>query len=122
MSETKSVPDVAYMCNALIAGRRSRVLRAVTDRFGNWIRGTVALRGDHVHFYTNRLNALMQEDSSDLLIPYGEITSCELGRLAVFLTTVDLETTRCGKVRFRCLLAWNETLLSELQKRIQTAA
>ena len=109
--------DVAYMCNALIEGRRPRVLRTVTDRAGNWIRGTVALRRDHVHFSTNRLNALLQEDGSDLVIPYSDITSCKLGRLAVFLKTVDLETTRLGKVRFRCLIAWNETLLAELQKR-----
>ena len=112
--------DVAYMCNALIEGRRPRVLRTVTDRVGNWIRGTIALRSDHVHFSTNRLNALLQEDSSALVLPYSDITSCKLGRLAVFLKTVDLETSRFGMVRFRCLIAWNETLLSELQKRVPT--
>ena len=114
------MPDVAYMCNALIEGRRSRVFRTVTDLAGNWIRGTVALRSDHVHFSTNRLNALLQEDSSALVLPYNDITSCKLGRFAVFLKTVDLETSRFGTVRFRCLIAWNETLLRELQKRVPT--
>lgn len=109
------------MCNALIEGRRPRVLRSFTDRFGNWCRGTVALRNDDVHFSTNRLNALMWEDSSALVIPYTDIRSCKLGRLAFFLKTVDVETSSFGIVRFRCLIAWNETLLSELQKRLPRA-
>lgn len=108
----------SYMCNALIEGRRSSVLRAFTDRFGNWIRGTVTLGDDHVTFSTNRLNALLQEDGSDLVIPYHEIAACRLGRLAYLLKTVDLETARHGMVRFRCLIAWNEHLLEQLQSRI----
>lgn len=107
------------MCNALIEGRKPVVLRFFTDRFGNWIRGTVALRGDHVRFSTNRLNALLQEDSSELIIPYREIEFCRLGRLAYFLKTVDVGTTRYGTVRFRCLIAWNETLLAQLQSRLE---
>ena len=106
------------MCNALIEGRRPRVLRAFTDRFGNWIRGTVQLSDDHLRFSTNRLNGLLQEDSSDLVVPYRDIKSCELGRLAFFLKTVDLKTAGFGTVRFRCLLSWNETLLEQLQSRL----
>lgn len=116
------MPDVSYMCNALIDGRRPRVLRTFTDQFGNWIRGTVKLRDEDVHFSTNVLNALLQEDSSELVIPYREITACKLGRLAYFLKTVDLETIRFGTVRFRCLIAWNETLLAQLRQRIAAAA
>jgi hypothetical protein len=87
------------MCNALIEGHNPRVLRPVTDVIGNWIRGTVALRSDHLHFSTNRLNAIMQ-DGSPLVLPYSDIRSCKLGRLAVFLKTVDIETSRFGVVRF----------------------
>lgn len=112
---------VSYMCNALIEGRRPRVLRSFTDQFGNWIRGTVTVSDEHVHFSTNRLNALLQEDGSQLTIPYEEVTGCELGRLAYFLKTVDLETTRHGIVRFRCLIAWNERLLEQLRTRIAAA-
>jgi hypothetical protein len=108
------------MCNALIEGRNGpRAMRPVTDLVGNWIRGTVALRGDHLHFSTNRLNAIMQ-DGTPLVLPYSDILSCKLDRLAFFLKTVDIETSRFGLVRFRCLLAWNETLLSELKKRLPT--
>lgn len=107
------------MCNALIEGRNPRVLRPVTDVIGNWIRGTVTLRNDHVRFSTNRLNALLQ-DGSPLVIPYSEIISCKLGRDLILLKTVDIETSRFGVVRFRCLLAWNETLLRELKKRLPT--
>jgi hypothetical protein len=113
------MPSVNYMCNALIEGRRPRVLRGFTDRFGNWIRGTVTLNNDHVRFSTNRLNALLQEDASDIVIPYEDIRSCTLGRLAFVLRTVDLDTKRLGTVRFRCLIAWNETLLAQLQSRIK---
>lgn len=112
---------VSYMCNALIEGRRPRVLRGFTDRFGNWIRGTVTLTDSDVRFSTNRLNALLQ-DGSDLIIPYDEARSCALGRLAYFLRTVDLETARHGMVRFRCLIAWNEQLLEQLQRRIAQRA
>ncbi|MGE3986724.1 hypothetical protein [Pseudorhodoplanes sp.] len=109
------------MCNALIEGRGGpRALRPVTNLVGNWIRGTVALRSDHVHFSTNRLNAILQ-DGTPLVLPYSDITSCKLGRLAVFLKTVDIGTSRFGMVRFRCLIAWNETLLRELQKRVPSA-
>ncbi len=112
--------DVTYMCNALIEGRTGpRAFLPVTSLVGNWIRGSVALRSDHLHFSTNRLNAIMQ-DGTPLVLPYSEITGCRLGRLAVFLKTVDIETSRFGRVRFRCLLAWNETLLRELQKRLPT--
>jgi hypothetical protein len=116
------MPDISYMCNALIEGRRPRVLRVVTNRLGNWIRGTVALRDDHVRFSTNRLNALLQEDSSDLVIAYRDITFCRLGRLAYVLKTVDVGTTKYGTVRFRCLIAWNETLLAQLRNRIEKQA
>lgn len=110
---------IRYMCNALIEGRKPRILRSFTDRFvGNWIRGTVTLNNMHVRFSTNRLNALMQQDASDLVIPYNEIASCRLGRLAIFLKTVDLETKQHGTVRFRCLIAWNERLLEQLQTRM----
>lgn len=109
---------ISYMCNALIEGRRPRVLRSFTDRFGNWIRGTVTLSDEHVRFSTNRLNALLQEDGSDLIIPYSEVTACTLGRLAYVLKTVDLQTTQYGLVRFRCLIAWNERLLEQLQNRV----
>ncbi len=112
---------VSYMCNAMIEGRRPRVLGAFTDRFGNWIRGTVTLTDSDVRFSTNRLNALLQ-DGSDLIIPYDEIRSCALGRLAYFLRTVDLETANDGIVRFRCLIAWNEHLLEQLQSRIARRA
>ena len=71
---------VSYMCNALIEGRRPRVLGAFTDRFGNWIRGTVTLTDSEVRFSTNRLNALLQ-DGSDLNIPYDDVRSCALGRV-----------------------------------------
>jgi hypothetical protein len=115
------MPDVTFMCNALIEGRRPLVLRAFTDRVGNWIRGTVALSDDHLRFSTNRLNGLLQEDSSDLVVPYRDIKSCEPGRLAFFLKTVDLNTVGFGMVRFRCLISWNETLLDQLQSRLANA-
>lgn len=110
--------SISYMCNALIEGRRPLVLRSFTDRFGNWIRGTVTLSDEHVRFSTNVLNALLQEDGSDLIISYHDITACRLGRLAYFLKTVDLETTKYGIVRFRCLISCNERLLEQLQTRV----
>jgi hypothetical protein len=110
--------DVSFMCNALIAGREAmRPLQPFTLPVGNWIRGTVVLRDDALSFSTNKVFAIHQQNASDLVILYGDITSCRLGRLAVFLKTVDLETTR-GPVRFRTLIKWNETLLAELQKRM----
>jgi len=113
--------DVSFACNALISGREAIVpLRAFTLPIGNWIRGNVALRDDHLVFSMNRMSALHQSDGSSLAIPYRDIASCQLGRLAVFLKTVDLETPR-GTVRFRTLHRWNETLLGELQKRIAGA-
>ncbi len=113
--------DVSFACNALISDREAVApLRHFTLPVGNWIRGTAALRSDHLVFSMNRLSALHQADGSSLSIPYREITDCSLGRLAVFLTTVDLETAR-GAVRFRCLYRWNESLLAELQKRIRGA-
>jgi hypothetical protein len=114
--------DLSYMCNALIGGRNPRVLRPVTDVIGNWIRGTVTLRSGHVRFSTNRLNALLQADGSPLMIPYSDVISCKLGRYMIVLKTVDIETSRFGLVRFRCLLAWNETLLRQLQKRLPTGS
>jgi len=72
-----------------------------------------------VRFSTTRLNARLQEDGSDLILPYRDVTACSLGRLAYVLKTVDLETTQSGVVRFRCLFAWNERLLEELQNRVR---
>lgn len=112
---------ISYMCNALISGRRPRVLRWFADNFDNWIRGTVTLTDEHVRFSTNRLNALLQ-DGSELIIPYRDVTACSLGRLAYVLKTVDLETAQSGTVRFRCLIAWNEDLLKQLQNRVSNAA
>lgn len=109
---------ISYMCNALIEGRQPRALLRFTDRYGNWIRGTVTLSDEHVRFSISHSNALLQEDGSDLIIPYHEVTACTLGRLAYVLKTVDLETTQNGIVRFRCLFAWNERLLEELQNRV----
>jgi len=115
------MPDLSYMCNALIPGREAIApLRIFTAAAGNWIRGTVTLKDDRLVFATNKIFAIHQDDSSELAIPYGEITACRLGRLALFLKTVDVETPR-RTVRFRCLIAWNETLLAELQKRMQRA-
>lgn len=112
---------ISYMCNALIEGRQPRVLLRFTDLFGvgTWIQGTVTLSDKHVRFSMTRSSALLQEDGSDLVIPYHEVTACTLGRLAYVLKTVDLETTRHGVVRFRCLLAWNERLLEALQTRME---
>lgn len=110
------------MCNALIPGREAiKPLQIFTGPVGNWIRGTVTLRDDHLVFSTNRLNALHQKDASNLVLPFSDIAACSLGRLAVFLKTVDLTTPR-GTVRFRCLWAWNETLLAEIHKRMQAAS
>jgi hypothetical protein len=113
--------DVSFACNALISGREAIApLRLFTLPAGNWIRGTVALRSDHLAFSMNSLSALHQADGSSLSIPYREISACSLGRLAVFLTTVDLKTAR-GAVRFRCLYRWNQSLLAEVQNRIAGA-
>lgn len=111
---------ISYICNALIEGRQLRPLLRFTDLFGvgNWVQGTLTLSDEHVHFSTNRATALLQEDGSDLIIPYHEVTACTLGRLAYVLKTVDLETTRYGVVRFRCQFAWNERLLEQLQDRV----
>lgn len=109
--------DNSFVCNALILGREAIApLRLFTVPIGNWIRGSVTLRQDDLIFSTNRLNALHQADASNLVVPYEDITSCSLGRLAAFLKTVDLATSR-GTIRIRCLIAWNETLLAEVQKR-----
>lgn len=108
----------SYMCRALIEGRQARALLRFTEGFGNWIQGTVTLSDEHVRFSITRANALLQQDGSDLIIPYQDVTSCTLGRLAYVLKTVDLETTQYGVVRFRCLFAWNERLLADLQKRM----
>ncbi len=115
---TEMPQRISYMCRALIEGRRTRALLRFTERFGNWIQGTVTLSDEHVRFSITRSNALLQEDGSDLIIPYHDVTACRLGRLAYVLKTVDLETTRHGVVRFRCLFAWNERLLEDLQKRL----
>ncbi len=109
---------ISYVCRALIEGRRTRALLRFTEHFGNWIQGTVTLSDEHVRFSIARSNALLQEDGTDLVIPYQEVTACTLGRLAYVLKTVDLETTQYGLVRFRCLFAWNERLLAELQNRM----
>ena len=109
---------ISYLCRALIEDRRPRALLRFTERFGNWIQGTVTLFDEHLRFSITRSNALLQEDGSDLVIPYREVTACRLGRLAYVLKTVDLETTQHGVVRFRCQFAWNERLLEELQNRV----
>ena len=63
------------------------------------------------------MNALVQEDSSDLVVPYREITSIALGRLMMLFKTVDLDT-RLGKVRFRCMGSLNDKLLAEVGRRV----
>ena len=108
--------DVSFKCNALIEGRRATTGDANVDRFGNWIGGAVVLREDHLIFSTNALNEMVQEDSSDLVVPYREITSIALGRLMMLFKTVDLGT-RLGKVRFRCMGSSNDKLLTEVRGR-----
>ena len=108
--------DVGFKCNALIEGRSATTGGATVDRFGNWIGGAVVLRDDHLIFSTNALNALAQEDSSDLVVPYREITSIALGRMMMLFKTVDLNT-RIGKVRFRCMGSSNDKLLTEVRGR-----
>lgn len=110
--------DASFMCNALIPGRDAvRPLQPFTLPVGNWIRGTVTLRDDALTFSTNKVFAIHQQNATDLMIRYGDITACRLGRLAFFLKTVDVDTPR-GPVRFRTLIKWNETLLAELRKRM----
>lgn len=112
--------DVTFKCNALIEGRDAVNVSSVVDknveRFGNWIGGTVLLREDDLIFSTNAINAAFQEDGSDLVVPYTEITSCELGRMMMLFKTVDLETG-FGKLRFRCMGSSNDKLIEELQRR-----
>lgn len=114
------MPDVTFKCNALIKGRNAVSVGAVVDknveRFGNWIGGSVLLRDDHLVFSTNAINAAFQQDDSDLVVPYAEITSCELGRMMMLFKTVDLETG-FGQLRFRCMGSSNDKLLEELQRR-----
>lgn len=112
--------DVTFKCNALIKGRNAVSVSSVVDknveRFGNWIGGTVLLREDHLVFSTNAINAAFQEDDSDLVVRYSEITSCELGRMMMLFKTVDLETG-FGDLRFRCMGSSNDKLIEELQRR-----
>jgi hypothetical protein len=112
------MPDRSFRCRALIPGREAIApLRIFTAGVGNWIQGTVVLRDEDLRFSTNALKAMHQQDGAPFVLAYGDIASCDLGRLAIFLKTVDLETSR-GTVRFRCLFAWNETLLAVIRKRL----
>lgn len=114
---------VRYACNALIEGREPHAFLKFTDclGIGHWIQGTATLNDAHVRFSMTRSTALLLSNGSDLIIPYDDVTACKLGRLAYVLKTVDLETTRHGLVRFRCLIAWNERLLEDLHARMAAA-
>ena len=112
--------DVTFKCNALIKGRNPISVGSVVDknieRFGNWIGGTVLLRDDHLVFSTNAMNAAFQEDASDVVVPYAEITSIERGRMMIIFKTVDLDTS-FGRLRFRCMGSANDRLSDELRRR-----
>jgi SseB protein N-terminal domain len=119
-----------FKCNALISGRNSinvkspvnRNMKSLVnrnvERFGNWIGGSVILRDDHLIFTTNAINAIYQQDASDLLVPYTAITACQIGRMVRFFKTVDLNTS-AGDIRFRCWGTTNDTLLANLTKRLE---
>lgn len=119
-TEARAMQDATFKCNALVKGRNPISVGSVVDknveRFGNWIGGSVLLRDDHLVFSTNAMNAAFQEDDSDVVVPYAEITSIELGRMMYVFKTVDLETT-FGEIRFRCMGSSNNKLMEELQQR-----
>ncbi len=111
---------VTFKCNALVKGRNPMSVGSAVDknieRFGNWIGGTVLLRDNLLVFTTNAMNAAFQKDDSDVVVPYAEITTVELGRMMILFKTVDLETS-FGKLRFRCMRSSNVKLMDELQRR-----
>lgn len=78
----------------------------------------MTLSDAHLRFSITQSIAFLQEDSSNFVLPYEEVTACRLGRLLYVLKTVNLETTRHGLVRFRCQFARNERLLEDLRMRM----
>jgi hypothetical protein len=114
--------EKTFKCNALISGCSAvnidpQIDRKV-ERFGDWTDGTVILRGDHLVFTTNAINAIYQHEASDLLVQYSAITACQLSRMMKLFKTVDLKTT-AGDLRFRCWGATNDALLTDRKERME---
>jgi len=111
-----------FKCNALIGERQARQVNRAVDRsvaqFGNWIGGAVHLLPDRLVFSVNALNAGFQQDASDHVIPWSEITSCTIGRMLLVFRTVDLET-RTGPIRLRCWGSANDALHAAINERMK---
>ena len=95
-------------------GLDARMIARTVERIGNWVGGNVHVFDDKIVFSMNKLNAGLQKDSSDLVVPTSMISGVTIGKMMLIAKTVDCQILG-ATVRFRCMGATNDKLLEAIR-------